>query len=175
MSSVNFQEKQLLELIVLYLIKKKSQDSKLLKKWTATISPQSFTYAQSSLCLLSQSEKLIVLVSSVCIYKQHWDDVQFHIRLGSIQTFYPLLAVQFQEHDDACQAGVARMSIRMGDIRRGAAQAIQHPSRVLKKECGAILESMKVESTGSLQFRWCTVCLYTAVLKCFCSHLALWV
>uniref|UniRef100_A0A3Q3ED44 WD repeat-containing protein 19 n=1 Tax=Labrus bergylta TaxID=56723 RepID=A0A3Q3ED44_9LABR len=48
-----------------------------------------------------------------------------------------------KEHDDACKAGVARMSIRMGDIRRGAAQAIQHPSRVLKKECGAILESMK--------------------------------
>ncbi|KAG7241299.1 hypothetical protein INR49_025817 [Caranx melampygus] len=50
---------------------------------------------------------------------------------------------KFQDHDEACQAGVARMSIRMGDIRRGAAQAIQHPSRVLKKECGAILESMK--------------------------------
>lgn len=51
---------------------------------------------------------------------------------------------QFQEHDEVCQAGVARMSIRMGDIRRGSAQAVQHPSRVLKKECGAILESMKV-------------------------------
>ncbi|CAF94207.1 unnamed protein product, partial [Tetraodon nigroviridis] len=50
---------------------------------------------------------------------------------------------EFQEHDEACQAGVARMSIRMGDIRRGAALAIQHPSRVLKKECGAILENMK--------------------------------
>ncbi|XP_078116158.1 WD repeat-containing protein 19 [Sander vitreus] len=50
---------------------------------------------------------------------------------------------KFQEHDEVCKAGVARMSIRMGDIRRGAAQAIQHPSRVLKKECGAILESMK--------------------------------
>ncbi|XP_034043414.1 WD repeat-containing protein 19 isoform X2 [Thalassophryne amazonica] len=50
---------------------------------------------------------------------------------------------KFQEHDEACQAGVARMSIRMGDIRRGVIQAIQHPSRVLKKECGAILESMK--------------------------------
>lgn len=53
-------------------------------------------------------------------------------------------ASQFQEHDEVCQAGVARMSIRMGDIRRGVAQAIQHPSRVLKKECAAILESMKV-------------------------------
>ncbi|XP_033828361.1 WD repeat-containing protein 19 [Periophthalmus magnuspinnatus] len=48
-----------------------------------------------------------------------------------------------KEHDEVCQAGVARMSIRMGDIRRGSAQAVQHPSRVLKKECGAILESMK--------------------------------
>ncbi|XP_028657806.1 WD repeat-containing protein 19 [Erpetoichthys calabaricus] len=50
---------------------------------------------------------------------------------------------KFQEHDEACLAGVARMSIRMGDIRRGANQAIKHPSRVLKKDCGAILESMK--------------------------------
>ncbi|XP_056135515.1 WD repeat-containing protein 19 [Lampris incognitus] len=50
---------------------------------------------------------------------------------------------RFQEHDEACQAGVARMSIRMGDIRRGASQAIQHPSRILKKECGTILENMK--------------------------------
>nr|XP_043885090.1 WD repeat-containing protein 19-like [Solea senegalensis] len=47
------------------------------------------------------------------------------------------------EHDKVCQAGVARMSIRMGDIRRGVAQVIQHPSRILKKECGAILENMK--------------------------------
>uniref|UniRef100_A0A8L0DNG0 WD repeat-containing protein 19 n=1 Tax=Oncorhynchus mykiss TaxID=8022 RepID=A0A8L0DNG0_ONCMY len=48
-----------------------------------------------------------------------------------------------KEHDEACQGGVARMSIRMGDIRRGAAQAISHPSRGLKKDCGVILESMK--------------------------------
>lgn len=48
-----------------------------------------------------------------------------------------------KDHDEVCEAGVARMSIRMGDIRRGSAQAVQHPSRVLKKECGAILESMK--------------------------------
>uniref|UniRef100_A0A3Q3N032 WD repeat-containing protein 19 n=1 Tax=Mastacembelus armatus TaxID=205130 RepID=A0A3Q3N032_9TELE len=50
-----------------------------------------------------------------------------------------------KDHDEACQGGIARMCIRMGDIRRGSSQAIQHPSRVLKKECGAILESMKVE------------------------------
>uniref|UniRef100_A0A3B1INX8 WD repeat-containing protein 19 n=1 Tax=Astyanax mexicanus TaxID=7994 RepID=A0A3B1INX8_ASTMX len=55
----------------------------------------------------------------------------------------------FQEHDESCQAGVARMSIRMGDIRRGANQAIKHPSRTLKKECGAILESMKQYSEAA--------------------------
>uniref|UniRef100_A0A671M968 WD repeat domain 19 n=1 Tax=Sinocyclocheilus anshuiensis TaxID=1608454 RepID=A0A671M968_9TELE len=48
-----------------------------------------------------------------------------------------------------CLAGVARMSIRMGDIRRGANQAIKHPSRALKKDCGAILESMKQYSEAA--------------------------
>lgn len=51
---------------------------------------------------------------------------------------------QYQEHDEACLAGVAQMSVRMGDIRRGVNQAIKHPSRLLKRDCGAILESMKV-------------------------------
>ncbi|CAH2300032.1 WD repeat-containing 19 isoform X1 [Pelobates cultripes] len=50
---------------------------------------------------------------------------------------------KFQEHDETCLAGVARMSIRMGDIRRGVNQALKHPSRLLKKDCAAILESMK--------------------------------
>ncbi|KAJ6655392.1 hypothetical protein lerEdw1_005450 [Lerista edwardsae] len=50
---------------------------------------------------------------------------------------------KFQEHDEACLAGVAQMSIRMGDIRRGVNQAIKHPSRTLKRDCGTILESMK--------------------------------
>ncbi|XP_060221254.1 WD repeat-containing protein 19 isoform X2 [Meriones unguiculatus] len=48
-----------------------------------------------------------------------------------------------KEHDEVCLAGVAQMSIRMGDIRRGANQALRHPSRVLKRDCGAILENMK--------------------------------
>ncbi|XP_053560025.1 WD repeat-containing protein 19 [Bombina bombina] len=50
---------------------------------------------------------------------------------------------KFQEHDETCLAGVARMSICMGDIRHGVNQALKHPSRVLKKDCGAILENMK--------------------------------
>ncbi|KAL6032112.1 hypothetical protein STEG23_011067, partial [Scotinomys teguina] len=48
-----------------------------------------------------------------------------------------------KEHDEVCLAGVAQMSIRMGDIRRGVNLALKHPSRVLKKDCGAILENMK--------------------------------
>lgn len=43
-----------------------------------------------------------------------------------------------------CLAGVAQMSIRMGEIRRGVNQALKHPSRALKRDCGAILENMKV-------------------------------
>ncbi|KAB1282884.1 WD repeat-containing protein 19 [Camelus dromedarius] len=48
-----------------------------------------------------------------------------------------------KEHDEVCLAGVAQMSIRMGDIRQGVSQALKHPSRVLKRDCGAILENMK--------------------------------
>lgn len=55
-----------------------------------------------------------------------------------------LYCLRLQEHDELCLAGVAQMSIRMGDIRRGVNQALKHPSRVLKRDCGAILENMKV-------------------------------
>ncbi|KAM9842899.1 LOW QUALITY PROTEIN: WD repeat-containing protein 19-like [Aulostomus maculatus] len=46
-------------------------------------------------------------------------------------------------NQESCQAGEARMLITVGDIRGGVTKAIQHPSRVLKQECGAILESMR--------------------------------
>ncbi|NXM86552.1 WDR19 protein, partial [Oenanthe oenanthe] len=48
-----------------------------------------------------------------------------------------------KEHDEICLAGMAQMSIRMGDVRRGVNQALKHPSRLLKRDCGAILENMK--------------------------------
>ncbi|KAL5011631.1 hypothetical protein ScPMuIL_010182 [Solemya velum] len=48
-----------------------------------------------------------------------------------------------RDHNEICAGGIARMSIRMGDIRRGAGMALKMPSRILKKECAAILESMK--------------------------------
>lgn len=39
--------------------------------------------------------------------------------------------------------GVARMSIRMGDLRRGIQLATNSPNKILKLECGEILEKMK--------------------------------
>ncbi|KAF6025035.1 WDR19 [Bugula neritina] len=57
-----------------------------------------------------------------------------------------------RDHDEACAAGVARMSIRTGDIRRGVNMALKMPSRVLKKECAAILETMKQWSEAALLY-----------------------
>ncbi|XP_031560697.1 WD repeat-containing protein 19-like [Actinia tenebrosa] len=50
---------------------------------------------------------------------------------------------QEREHDEACLGGMARMAIRVGDIRRGVQLAAKSPNRHLKKECAAILENMK--------------------------------
>lgn len=49
------------------------------------------------------------------------------------------------QHRNQCLAGIARMSIRCGDVRRGVEIALDnnHPKN-LKKECAEILESMKV-------------------------------
>lgn len=48
-----------------------------------------------------------------------------------------------REHDESCAAGVARTAIRTGDVRRGVTMATKMPNRMLKKDCAAILESMK--------------------------------
>ncbi|XP_041953534.1 WD repeat-containing protein 19 isoform X1 [Alosa pseudoharengus] len=69
--------------------------------------------------------------------------------VNALSHFEKGMTQENKEHDEACQAGVARMSIRMGDIRRGANLAIRHPSRALKKDCGAILESMKQYSEAA--------------------------
>jgi len=54
-----------------------------------------------------------------------------------------------RDHDEACAAGVARMAIRNGDLRRGVSMAVKMPSPTLKKECAAILESMKQYSESA--------------------------
>ncbi|EDO29788.1 predicted protein, partial [Nematostella vectensis] len=57
-----------------------------------------------------------------------------------------------RDHDEACVGGMARMAIRVGDIRRGVQYATKSPGRQLKKECAAILESMKQYSESALLY-----------------------
>lgn len=57
-----------------------------------------------------------------------------------------------RDHDELCIGGMARMAIRVGDIRRGVNYAAKSPSRPLKKECATILESMKQYSESALLF-----------------------
>ncbi|CAG0902490.1 unnamed protein product, partial [Darwinula stevensoni] len=47
------------------------------------------------------------------------------------------------EQNMACRAGIARMSLRCGDLRKGLVLAGQLNSKSLKRECAEILETMK--------------------------------
>ncbi|XP_024939624.1 WD repeat-containing protein 19 isoform X2 [Cephus cinctus] len=64
---------------------------------------------------------------------------------GLVDTNVPSsLASQSPSHRLQCLAGVARMSIRCGDSRRGVGIAMDSEStRLLRKECAEILEIMK--------------------------------
>ncbi|XP_042197361.1 WD repeat-containing protein 19 [Callorhinchus milii] len=79
---------------------------------------------------------------------------------------------KYLDHDEACFAGVARMSIRIGDIRRGVNQAIKHPSRVLKKDCGAILETMKQFSEAAQLYEKGQYCDKAASVYIRCKNWA---
>ncbi|XP_071847434.1 WD repeat-containing protein 19-like isoform X2 [Apostichopus japonicus] len=57
-----------------------------------------------------------------------------------------------KEHDENCAMGVARMSIRVGDIRKGVNMAVKMPSRSLKRDCAQILENMKQFSESALLY-----------------------
>ena len=48
-----------------------------------------------------------------------------------------------EEHNNFCNGGVARMSIRCGEVRRGVEICNEIGQRTLMKECAEILESMK--------------------------------
>lgn len=49
-----------------------------------------------------------------------------------------------KEHNENCYSGIARCSLKIGDIRRGIELATKLPNKQVKKECGAILESIRV-------------------------------
>ena len=42
-------------------------------------------------------------------------------------------APENKDHDEACIGGVARMAIRMGDVRRGVSLAMKSTNKQLKK------------------------------------------
>ena len=48
-----------------------------------------------------------------------------------------------EEHNASCKAGIARMALRCGDMRKGLAMCQEVGSRQLLRECGDILEAMK--------------------------------
>jgi WD repeat-containing protein 19 len=48
-----------------------------------------------------------------------------------------------EEHNGHCRAGIARMALRCGDVRKGLAMCREVESRQLLRECADILESMK--------------------------------
>lgn len=51
-----------------------------------------------------------------------------------------------REHNENCYSGIARCSLKIGDIRRGIELALKLPNKQVKKECGSILEAIRVIS-----------------------------
>ncbi|KAK5969439.1 hypothetical protein GCK32_009890 [Trichostrongylus colubriformis] len=75
---------------------------------------------------------------------------------------------QFQilEHNEVCRSGLARMSIRTGDIRKGIQLARDLHGRVVKRDCAIILEQLKqygeaadLYEVGQFYDRAAAVCL----------------
>jgi WD repeat-containing protein 19 len=51
-----------------------------------------------------------------------------------------------------CMAGIARMTLRLGDVRRGMRLATESQDKQLCRECGAILESMKQYADAAILY-----------------------
>ena len=51
--------------------------------------------------------------------------------------------VDVEEHNRLAQAGIARTTLRTGDVPRGIGLAVNSENSALQRECGAILEAMK--------------------------------
>ncbi|VDM60035.1 unnamed protein product [Angiostrongylus costaricensis] len=50
---------------------------------------------------------------------------------------------QILEHNEICQSGLARMSVRTGDVRKGIRLARDLHGRAVKRDCALILEQLK--------------------------------
>uniref|UniRef100_A0A1I7VRZ3 WD repeat-containing protein 19 n=1 Tax=Loa loa TaxID=7209 RepID=A0A1I7VRZ3_LOALO len=56
---------------------------------------------------------------------------------------------QIVEHNEMCNSGIARMSIRTGDIRKGIDIAANTEGRAVKRDCAIILEHLKQYSDAA--------------------------
>lgn len=83
------------------------------------------------------------------------------------------LAAQNPNHRSQCLAGIARMSIRCGDSRKGVGIAMDNESsRLLRKECAEILESMKVGFIRKIHVKVLIVFCYSLNI-CVCKSSAI--
>ena len=62
-----------------------------------------------------------------------------------------------QNHTRLCKCGIARNSIRCGDVKRGVALTMQLNDIDLMSECGHILETMKYHQEAAVLFEKCNM------------------
>uniref|UniRef100_A0A915BKF7 WD repeat-containing protein 19 n=1 Tax=Parascaris univalens TaxID=6257 RepID=A0A915BKF7_PARUN len=74
-----------------------------------------------------------------------------HYENGIIDN-YETDAEEILDHNEICRSGIARMSIRAGDIRRGIKMASELDGRAVKKDCALILEQMKQYGDAALLY-----------------------
>lgn len=48
-----------------------------------------------------------------------------------------------KDHNESCYSGIARCSLKIGDIRKGVELALKLPNKQVKRDCGSILESIR--------------------------------
>jgi len=67
----------------------------------------------------------------------------FHKGLGDASPFTGGSWANDSTHDRLCRLGIARLSLRLGDVGRGVSLALEGRDRESCRECAAILESLK--------------------------------
>ncbi|GAB6019440.1 WD repeat-containing protein 19 [Chamberlinius hualienensis] len=89
------------------------------------------------------------------ISKEYAQQLELMGEYSNALTHYENAVIEDKNHDDhnaSVNAGIARMAIRCGQLRRGVIMAEQLSSRIIKKECAEILEEMKQYTEASALF-----------------------
>eukprot|EP00163_Fabomonas_tropica_P013367 TRINITY_DN2487_c0_g1_i2.p1 TRINITY_DN2487_c0_g1~~TRINITY_DN2487_c0_g1_i2.p1 ORF type:complete len:1366 (-),score=364.25 TRINITY_DN2487_c0_g1_i2:113-4210(-) len=80
------------------------------------------------------------------ISRQYAQQLEFQGDYSQALSFYEkglTREPRHHDHDAQCNAGIARVSIRLGDVKRGVNIALESKDKQLCRDCGLILESMK--------------------------------